>query len=442
MTRTVTTLAIALLTLASSTLLGCGGGFECGPDTVERRGECVAVALACPHGQAAVGNTCVDLTTLCGDGAVYFEPTGRCLSAEGTPTGTTCGANTFPNDLGQCVVGEPVTCTSGTMLDPMTNSCVVTAEVCGPGAAFGDDATCQPTSEVCGADTFFDDDTGLCLPALGCRPGDVVHDGLCLSPAEALAADAAVDADGALSHPGLGGTPHTLPITAGETTSFVGTIVAPSDLSGDGELDQHFDYFVVAAEPGDAFDVHLFSLGLPAPQMEIWLRYVDDGEEVIQYLQSTATLTGNTKSRHVRMPVDGYLLLQIGPEAALAGDAPPMGGADFHYVGAITPVEGPEPQAHSLTDGDLLGSFSETAPTLIDLSDLPIGDELLLSFVEAPDHLEPSLSVWAGPDQPLITGIDSVAFTAATGSALLLVDWRTSQGEPTGDFRITAEVLD
>jgi hypothetical protein len=421
----------------------CGGSAHaCGPGTTERAGECLAEVLSCPTGQVGWDGSCVDTSSLCGEGTVYLQETGSCLAAEGGVVGPLCGQNTSPDEEGRCVVVSYVTCGHGSELDANENECVPTSEICGDGSAFDSaTGTCVATSEVCAEGTFFDEASRLCLPAQGCSPQDVVVDGFCLSPAQALAADAEVHANGQLSQPGLGGTPHSLPLTPGETTAFTGTIVSPTDLTGDGALNQHFDYFVFPADTGDWFEISVQSMGLPAPHFIVWLVYEEGDDTVVEYFRDSTSMTGNDKARQIRVPLDGFVLLQVGPEAALSGGTPPIiGGDDWDYVGSVTWLDPPTPAPHAFADGELSGMVGRLDQNYFLIDEFDPGALLDFALAENVSTVEKVVTIWGVDSEYHGEFEGSFSFEVPDGEAFtIVVDWLTVFANSDVSYTLTAQ---
>ncbi|MFU8803371.1 MAG: hypothetical protein ACNA8W_06145, partial [Bradymonadaceae bacterium] len=284
------------LATSSAMLMGCGGGADCGDGTVERDGECVLTGSvgACGEGTMLLNGSCVPDSSECPAGTVYSESDNACVASgdscgegttfdtnlkrclpdisivcgEGTTlvdgncvadgtTGPECATGTVL-DNGRCVV-SPTICSAGTVLDPTTNTCVLSDDACATGLELAD-GTCIATDELCGDGTHFSADTGLCLPEATCREGDVILDELCVPPAEALAAD-----PGAVSIDGEG--PHELTIPAvGEMVIFTGTL---DDADDNGNAVSDFDEFTFQGTAGQWVKISVQSLGAPSPAFTV-----------------------------------------------------------------------------------------------------------------------------------------------------------------------------
>src|SRR5688572_29878548 len=215
-------------------------------------------------------------STECGTGTMLMD--GKCI-----PTGTvvTCGAGTMLVGAECRPDGTPVVCAKGTML--VNGQCVLSSEACGSGTmldatgicvALGDitcgggtmlvGTECLPDpSVVCGPGTTYLAPARQCVPNVVCGPGEVAVEFRCLTPEEIDASMAdVVESVPDDNDPAFGGTPETLPTpNVGDSTIFTGTIQAPSDLDGDFEPDQDWDYLRFEASAGDTFEIVLRSLG-------------------------------------------------------------------------------------------------------------------------------------------------------------------------------------
>lgn len=425
---------LVLLGASFLPLMGCGGGVECGPGTIEQDGECVLEGdLECPAGQVRAGGVCVPASDFCADGTTYDADSGTCVAdGEG---GLTCGPNTVEEN-GTCVVESPVDCGAGTELDPNANECVVTSAVCGGGTAYDSASdTCLPTGDVCDDGTTFDAELRLCLPGINCQSGDVVVDGLCLSPGQALAAESDFDADGENSNPFLDGELHEIAVDS----VFTGTIVAPTDVDGDGDLDQHFDFFAFGAEAGEWFELSVQSLGLPAPHFVIWYLYEDeDGEPVLVDYRQSSAFSGNAKARQFNVPVDSTVIVQVGPEAAFLG-APPVGGDGWHYVGAVDQIDVPTPAAHNFEDdGNLAGTLGMLSDNFFMIEGFSEGDDVQISFEDFPGSADMVVQAWASPTEFIGEWESDFSVTVPEGDEFFLVaDWYIAFGSDL-DYELSA----
>lgn len=361
---------IAILTaLAATTLFAtaCGGDVECGKDTVEKDGKCVA-----KDGSGA-GTTCGDGTVLedgicvpdgsgcgagtvledgvcvadgeggatCGEGTTLDSATGKCVAnaniecGDGTvaqgdkcvPSADTCTAGTKLED-GKCVV-DPTTCGEGTELDANTGICTLVEEACGEGLALTD-GKCVPTAEVCDEGTTFSEDTGLCLPDATCKVGDVIVDGICLSPAAALFADpSAVSIDGA-------GVEIELP-AEGERAIFTGTINAPVE-EADGSLTNNVDTFTFQGEAGQYVKLTLQALNSVDLVFEV---EGPEGVNATEYVRTSSVGVEVVPARYVYIPYDGEYTVSVQPSMGWLFDLNADGGEGFEYAGTLEQLETP-----------------------------------------------------------------------------------------------------
>lgn len=247
--------ALALMTTMPYALTACGGSdIECGANTTEEDGKCVAKvtgdSVTCSAGTTLTDGKCEADLSSCGEGTEEQE--GECVATgttgnpadtcgtgtqydtdakECVPTSTiTCGTGTTEEngacvptntstlecgtgtveENGECVstvmqndcgtgttadangdcIVDAAACGEGTELDPNTNICVA-SEACGPNTAIDTvSGLCVPTDTVCDVGTTYSADTGLCLPDATCRMGDVILNGVCVSAAEDAFANA------------------------------------------------------------------------------------------------------------------------------------------------------------------------------------------------------------------------------------------------------------
>ncbi|MFP4598021.1 MAG: hypothetical protein ACLFVJ_07205 [Persicimonas sp.] len=167
--------------------------------------------------------------------------------------------------------GEDLECGDGTVDQ---NGQGVPAEevedICAEGTTV-EDGRCVPTDQVCDEGTTFDADTRLCLPDATCQEGDVIVDGVCVSPAQELAGQADIE-ETENNDPATGGEAQDLGLAdADGEVVFTGAIDAPADLDGDDSDDQDVDVFSFAHRLYDPSGARLTdtgflpSMNLPTP---------------------------------------------------------------------------------------------------------------------------------------------------------------------------------
>ncbi|QDG50233.1 hypothetical protein FIV42_05660 [Persicimonas caeni] len=463
-------LLTGLLAAAVAPLYGCGS--ECGPGTTEKDGQCVLVAEGCGAGTVLENKQCVVTEDGCGEGLVLEQgicvptdancaegttfdaasrtciPNSEIVCGEGTepnsegtcvPSADACGPKTTLGDNGRCVV-EGAACTAGSELDPNTGECLLVDEACGDGLALdGDTSTCVPTDEVCDTGTAFDSDSGLCLPD-ACEEGDVLIDGVCMNDAEELAAGADV-VEQENNDPALGGTAETMTLPAPDADPYVfaGTISAPSDIDGDGEVDQDVDAFEFSASAGDWVDVMVQSTGLPAPA------FVVTGPD--GYVRQSALGTSSDAARTLVIPTDGTYTVTVLPSLVLASDYEVSRGGDtWNYVGSLASVTAPSATDKDASSGsaDLTGELSNLKDNFFSVTNLGANDLVTLEANAIGEDGEAIVQIWADattlhhsqmirPGEPVVTGVPS------TGDMFVVVDWTGIDG-PQDDFDITANV--
>jgi subtilisin-like proprotein convertase family protein len=458
---------VGLMAAALTPLYGCGS--ECADGTTDKDGECVVAANGCAEGTKLQGGECLLDTTGCADGTVFAE--GECVPAEGSCSGDTtfdegtltcvpntniiCGAGTeigadgycvpsaeacsdktvFEN--GRCVIGA-ASCGEGTALDPTTGDCVLVAEGCGTGLAFdAESKTCVPTDQICDVGTKFDAESGLCLPD-SCNTGDVVVEGICMTPAEDIARNPDMT-ETENNDPALGGTAETLIVnpTSDGAFTFVGAIGAPSDLDGDSELDQDVDVFEFEANAGEWFEIMVQSTGLQAPAF-----IVEGPNDFIRY---SPMGRARDAAREIAVPADGTYSVTVLPSLVLqsGGEVNLIGGDDWTYVGSLNAIDPPAATDVDLSSG--AGQFSGDYPGLTDnlfsITGLNAGELISLKFDTSGEDTDAMVMVFDATGvlthtEPAASG-SRIEFVAAGSSASVLLDWTMIDG-PLTDFEVSA----
>ncbi|MGM0555839.1 MAG: proprotein convertase P-domain-containing protein [Myxococcota bacterium] len=470
--RTHFSVLVGLLAMSAIALSGCGGT-ECGAGTFEEDGEClpeIAAEDACADGTKLVDQQCVIDESGCGTDAMLDEETGTCeptpdFCADGTTydQGTDkcvantevvcgedtvasadgicepavdqiCGDKTTANADGRCVISADA-CGDGEIIDPNSGDCVATDTYCSDTTAFDTDSgTCVPTADVCDTGTTFDDESGLCLPD-ACQTGDVLLNGVCVGPAEALA-DEADTTSAENDDPSLGGTANEVTVEPiGDTAVFTGTIGEPSDIDGDGNLDQDADVFQFTATAGQWFNVAVQSLGLPAPAFKI--------EGPNGYVRYSGY--GMAPARKIVIPRDGDYTLTILPESVLQsdGDIGPAGSADWEYVATLEEIDAPTATTVDLTANDVTGSYGDLSDNLIEITGFSAGDLIDVTVDTSGEDAEGVLQVWGGTtdfrsSRDISEGDAFSLIVPNSGTLLLVFDWKTAVG-PQLDFGLSGE---
>lgn len=465
---------VGMLALASAPLTGCGGT-ECGSGTVEQDGQCVADGElvtddVCAEGTVLVDGACVIDDAGCGENTQLNPDTGTCeqvpgFCAEGTTwdsgaeecvantdiacgegtqadNGTCvpaldqiCGDKTAANDDGRCVI-QADACATGEVLDPNTGDCVATDTYCSANTAFDSDSgTCVPTADVCDTGTKFDSDSGLCLPD-ACQTGDVLLNGVCVSPAEELAANADLT-ETEPNDPTMGGTAEALTVKAvGETTVFTGTIDAPSDLDGDGTVDQDVDSFTFDATAGQWFQIAAQSTGLPAPGFMV--------EGPNGYTRYSPVDLSADAARQVAIPYDGTYTITVLPALVMNSDVGPSGNADWGWVGSLEQIAAPSAPNLDFSAAGMSGSYDMLTDNLFNITGVSAGDILELSVDESGADAEGMLQVWSSATTfeygvDISSGDTVEVVVPASGTLMLLADWMTISGPELG-FDISGSV--
>ena len=488
MRRFKNAMALALLAAMAAWGLTACGGVECGSDTKESDGKCVPIEqLSCAEGttkadgKCVVGekgckagtqfdsesNTCVAAPDACDMSGTSFDAdSGKCIAVDWCADGTKkegnecvpdCGDTAMIDDNGKCVADVAKVCDSmggavkvkdgactiaeaacgaGTSLSA-NGDCVVGEEACGDGLVLADSGKCAPTEDVCDSGTSFDEDQGLCLPEATCQMGDVILNGVCVSPAEEMAANAD-HSESENNDPTMGGMANAINVKmTGMTTVFTGNIEAPRDIDGDGTMDQDKDAFSFTASTGDWFKVSVQSTGLDSPFFTI---SGPDG-----YMRSAATASTGDTARFFVAPKDGDYSIHVLPkELALDSDVGPIGSSDSSYVGALEKVPTPSPTAKDMSMGDqtLSGTASDLTDNLFDLQNLSQSDIYQLVALSAATDADLLLQVWEDPTtlsmtvDPLDAGA-TAQLDSVMGNRLVLVDWKKAWG-PSLDFEVDA----
>ena len=479
--------ALAVAAAAPAVFTGCGGGAECGEGTTEQDGQCIAEVddpTTCGGGTTLMDGECVldeevvctgdsmledgecvadpDEAEACGEGTEYDMGAGECVptstiecgddtveqDGECVPdTDALCQAGTTANDDGQCVVDETTLCDGNTILDPMTNTCVVndTGVYCGDNTAFDTDAgTCLPTEEVCDNGTVFSEDTGLCLPEATCRMGDVILDGQCVAPIQEALANADVtsneEADPAANNddPTTGGTPAELTIPSMDTAlSVAGVIGEATDLDGDGALDQDLDYYTFTATAGQLFDVSV----QPAGGGSLSFMLMDaDGD----YQRFSTFGFSSGAQRSFLIPTDGTYTLVVGPALTLASEGliGPAGGEAWDYLLQIQESTAPTPTDVDTSAANLTGSFANLSDNLFRATNLSSGDYVVFSADTIGEDVEGVVQLWSSPTELFATYDieqgDELAIALPFDEPLIFFDWETALGDDLG-FEVSAQ---
>ena len=473
---------ITLLAGASS----CGEGLTCGPETTRDGDRCVPTVECGSGTEATTDGQCVVTDTSCGQGYVFNPDAQRCVrdraecregssfdpGADECVPIQDCGPNTV-REQGVCVPDSEAICGDGALsFDPDSNTCTVTEDncrdgtelsangtcvvaegACGEGLALSDDGTCRPTGEVCGDAAMFVESSGLCLPEATCDTDDVVIDpddnpdtpGTCVSPAEETAADPDVSESetGQDGHndPTLGGNadPVTVP-EPGNSVTFAGTIAAPTDRNGDGDIDQDRDAFEFSGEEGQWLKIAVQSAGLPSP----WFRI----EGPAGYHREARVGAAGPAVRYLRLPDQGTYRVFVMPEAARpAASGGPFGDPEWTYAGEI------ERLGAQQANVPMWSSMPTTSGDGVDLRDNYFGlssfsaDQLVRVTVPSVGaDIEARVQLWTGSgtlnvDKAVEEGDEFWAAIPATpaNAPRVLVDWVSANGPDTG-FEIKAEV--
>lgn len=437
--------------LAAVPLAGCGGT-ECGQGTTEKDGKCVAVDdegpkdpgdedppgedITCGPGTQLEDDQCVPTGTTpepgeCPAGSEFDEETERCVLTEDA-----CGPNTRLDEDGRCVISADA-CEEDEALDPNSGQCISGTE-CGPGTALeADTGNCVPTDEVCNEGTEFDEETGLCLPDASCREGDVVLDGICVSPAEDLAARADVT-ETENNDPAMGGEPDELELKgAGAQTIFTGVIGEPEDLNGDDQLDQDIDVFSFEAEEGDWFQLAVQSLGLPSPA------FIIEGPD--DYSRQSSLASAQDPARQFVATASGTYTISVLPTSALLMDGP-FGGDDWGYVGVLEQIEVPNVDGFDFSDDPLESNYGVLSDSFYQVDGFDTGDLITLTVEESGASADGLLQFWSGTEgflkeDEISSGDSYNLIVPADGELQLLMDWARIDGPNTG-FKLTAALTE
>ncbi|QDG51023.1 hypothetical protein FIV42_09850 [Persicimonas caeni] len=466
----------ALSMVASAPMLGCQG-VECGPGTTADGDQCVAddelqTDEICAEGTTLVDGSCVVDDKVCGEHTRFDADSQKCEQApgfcgEGTTWDTSaeqcvpntdidcgegtelrdgqcvpaldqiCADKTEPDAQGRCVI-QADACATDELLDPNSGACVATDTHCAPHTAFdADSGTCVPTAEVCDTGTTFDSGSGLCLPD-ACQTGDVMLDGVCVSPAEKLAANADVT-ETENNDPTMGGTAQALSVEpVGAAAVFTGTIEAPRDLDNDGRADQDRDTFTFDASEGDWFQLSVQSTGLPAPG------FVVEGPD--GFVRYSPIGSSSDAARQLVIPTSGTYSITVLPAMVMHtdGQVGPSGHADWSWVGALEQLATPTPTQASLTGAPVTGSYERLTDNLLVATGVSAGDIVTVSVDASGSDAQGWLQVWDNPNelQRQIAATPGEAIEVVvprSGDLLLMLDWERIHG-PDLDFELSGEV--
>lgn len=453
--------------------VGCGGT-ECGPGTQRVDGQCLSADdVDCGPGTIPDGDRCIVDEAGCSTGTTYNSERHVCVSAvtecEGENvtledgecvSAISCGEGASLDDQGRCVAD--VTCPEEGAVrpDPDAGRCVVAAGACGNGTELSaqgtcvvadgacadglqlsEEGVCVPTGEVCGDKTSFDEETGLCLPDETCQMGDVVVDGVCVSPAEKLASnpDATENEE---DDPLFGGTPTPIQAASqsGETTVFTGTIAAPTDRDGDGDLDQDRDYFEFEADAGDWYTLAIQSTGLPQPHVVV------TGPNGYQRSATNGLEAGT--ARKLAIPYAGTYRIEVAAHSvASREDFGPAGDDEWTYVGSLETLDTPSAQSVDITSSNLQGDARNLEDNLYRIQGVSSGSLLQFSTAALGDDVTASVSFWRDPttlsrhfDVDSETSRTVVTPDTSSGEFLLLVDWHRLEG-PNDEYTFAGKSL-
>jgi subtilisin-like proprotein convertase family protein len=458
---------VGLLAAALTPLYGCGS--ECADGSTDQDGQCVVAAKGCAEGTKLQDGECRLDTTGCGEGTMFSEgacvpsgdsctqdttfdeatlscvPSTEVLCGEGTeigengfctPSAGACSDKTVFED-GKCVIAD-VSCGEGTEIDPNTGHCVLAAAGCAAGLAYdAESGTCMSTDEICEVGTKFDQESGFCLND-SCNLGDVLIDGVCITPAEDLAANADL-LETENNDPNLGGTAEQLVVNpvGDDPYVFSGAIGEPTDLDADGNVDQDVDVFEFTAAAGEWFEVTVQSTGLQAPAF-----VVEGPNDFVRY---SPMGRAQNAARTVAIPADGAYTVTVLPSLVLQtdGDISTIGSSDWTYVGTLEAISTPTPTDIDMSSGQgqLTGSYQDLSDNLFRLTNLSERDLVALESMVSSDA-DVVISLWE--DTSTISsshmGSDIEFSSVSADSTLLLVDWVSLDG-PRVDFDLSATVI-
>lgn len=462
---------IAALALAVSPTLmvGCGGT-ECGDGTTEQDGKCMPVVqcgdntmlvsgqcvldtAACEAGTTNMNGTCVPTAEICNEQTMFDAGTGTCVPNWGVACGTgtsynmtsgkcepsagACAAGSALDAQGRCVVTAQA-CAAGSELDANSGKCVPSAAACGANTAFAD-GKCKPIASVCNTGTTFDTATGVCLPDVTCKAGDLILNGECVPAREQLASRVDVT-EQENNDPMKGGTAETLAVKAvGDITVFAGTVGAPADLDADNALDQDVDVYTFSATAGQTFKLSL----QPSPEAPLLSFVVMGPNGWTRY--GTFALSGGT-ARKIVIPADGDYSIAVAPASwFLRDDAAPQGAADASYIGTLEQVDPITAADFNITSGALQGQLADLDDNLFKLSGVTSGVIDVKTNSLGNGVQKAYISFWTDA-QTFVGGAELIAGQSARipvptgGDVYALVDWGRISSTATG-FDLTLASL-
>ena len=490
--------AFAVLGMTPYALTGCGGT-ECGEGTTEEDGQCVAQttgeSITCASGTTLVDGKCeADVsgcgegTSLnddgecvsdggsnpadsCGEGTQYDEgaeacvPTSTIECGDGTteqdgscvadPQDSTCQAGTRLADDGSCVV-DMTACGDKTQLEPNSNKCIATDEVCGANTAYDADSdSCVPTDSVCDAGTVFSMDTGLCLPEATCKAGDVILNGICVSPVEEAIANADFTSQEAMDPVANnddvlnGGTANTLTIPAMGTVVAAGEIGTPVDLDGDMVPDQDVDAYSFSATAGQTLQVSVQPTAGPSLAFAV---IANNGINALSpedfFLRYSPFGFNSGASRSVVIPEDGDYTIVVAPSLYMANgfEGGPTGNDNWTYALRVEDVAPYMPTDVDVTAGPITGNFQNLSDNYFKLINYSGGPASLAINTIGSDiggaklQIATSNGIFGTFN---ISEGDEEQILLPQGDIFFLFDWTTAFGNDTAfDVSVTPTTTD
>lgn len=381
-----------LVSLTALGLIACGGEepaedenqrdedlIECGPNTVEVDGVCVA-DVECEEDETATSDGRCVFTGYCGDDT-YFDPnTGLCRAN----ANLRCGEHTSEED-GECVPDFITECGEGTVI--ANEVCRPSEDVCGEDTSVDNQQQCRPVEGVCGEGTAFDFTQRVCVPLsfITCGPGTTNIEDVCIPSRiyyENLAEEADLDRT-------AGDQGEIVLKDIGERFVFVGNIDAPT--IEDDQLIQHEDHYTFQAQAGQWLQIGLYSLGLPEPGFLLFDE-TQEGDEKFTRLSDLGA--GIETHRYVVIPENGEYDLIVSNLPQLLGNLNPAGGEDWKYVGYIDVVEAPDARDIDINDELFSGNVIDLKENLYFIDGIEEDASFALVFDTLPLTSEAEVQVW------------------------------------------------
>ena len=396
-------LTLALSVACVMALTACGGkGVECGSGTIEENGQCVPVA----NNNENNGTT-------------------------GTNNGgsVACGPGT-ELDGDRCIVSDPVVCGAGTERDANSGECLPTEEACGVNTAFdAASGTCLPVDSVCAEGTVWSDASAMCMPEAVCAPGDVVIAGVCARPVEELIGRADLT-EVENNDPDMGGTAQTFTLA---DYIISGSIGDPTDLDGDGNVDQDVDVFEFDAESGQWITITLQTTG-EMPLIWSVINTSNNDERLPR-----AAFGGGAARQFATTSAGTYRLVVL-PLEYLYERTQRVGEPDAQWVAEVTVDQAPMARSVDLSTPQT-GRFTDLANNRYRATNVMPGELVTVGFDVQGSDAVGVVSVFDGADfvsSHRVEGAPVIPVVVPPNGLELILDYIRVSG-PNDEYTVTAQ---